>query len=300
MSELTVAREALQAKLLVELMGNAVSKELVLKGGLAMRAVHGSKRHTKDIDLDADVTFSKERVQGLVARSISRVVTASPLISNVVVTAPKQTDTTLRWKINGTLAGTDTPMHLTVEVSRRNTTAHDHVIDATLGDEFAPGAKGAVVRVLDSQALAVTKVMALTDPNRQAPRDIYDLHVLIRADVEPPIALLASQPKERLEAALNELWLKLEALPYAQFQQEVKPYLPQDIAKTIDEDSYADMQLEVGERVEGWLRAALERQAGTPPTLGGSGLLGAASSTASTPVSAPAQPAASTARRSRP
>jgi hypothetical protein len=30
-------REALQARILVELMGNALAKELVLKGGLAMR-----------------------------------------------------------------------------------------------------------------------------------------------------------------------------------------------------------------------------------------------------------------------
>ena len=38
------AREALQARILVELMGNALAKELVLKGGLAMRLVHGSER----------------------------------------------------------------------------------------------------------------------------------------------------------------------------------------------------------------------------------------------------------------
>ena len=62
--ELAVVREALQSRLLVELMGNAVHKELVLKGGMAMRAVHGSVRYTKDIDLDADLKYSKERIQG--------------------------------------------------------------------------------------------------------------------------------------------------------------------------------------------------------------------------------------------
>ena len=99
--ELAVVREALQSRLLVELMGNAMHKELVLKGGMAMRAVHGSVRYTKDIDLDADLKYSKGRVQGIVKRSIERAV-SSGLIANAKVTEPKQTETTLRWKIVGT------------------------------------------------------------------------------------------------------------------------------------------------------------------------------------------------------
>ena len=88
--ELAVVREALQARLLVELMSNALHKELVLKGGMAMRAVHGSVRYTKDIDLDADTKYSKSRVQGIVKRSIQFTI-ASGLIEHAVVTEPKQT-----------------------------------------------------------------------------------------------------------------------------------------------------------------------------------------------------------------
>jgi Nucleotidyl transferase AbiEii toxin, Type IV TA system len=95
--ELALVREALQTRLLVELMSNAMHKELVLKGGMGMRAVHGSVRYTKDIDLDADERASKERIQGVVRRSIERAV-SSGLIANAVVTAP---------------------MHPTLEVSRR-------------------------------------------------------------------------------------------------------------------------------------------------------------------------------------
>jgi Nucleotidyl transferase AbiEii toxin, Type IV TA system len=48
-----------ETRILVELMGNALAKEFVLKGGLAMRLAHGSERYTKDIDLDADPAFPK-------------------------------------------------------------------------------------------------------------------------------------------------------------------------------------------------------------------------------------------------
>ncbi|MBK5206797.1 MAG: nucleotidyl transferase AbiEii/AbiGii toxin family protein, partial [Polaromonas sp.] len=130
-------------------------------------------RYTKDIDLDADLKYSKGRVQGIVKRSIERAV-SSGLIANAKVTEPKQTETTLRWKIVGTQPGSDAPLNLTVEVSRRATIANGHIIEVPLPVAYGGGAPGVKVQVLDSQAIAVTKVLALTDPKRMAPRDLYD------------------------------------------------------------------------------------------------------------------------------
>lgn len=272
--ELAAVREALQSRLLVELMSNAMSRELVLKGGMAMRAVHGSVRYTKDIDLDADLKYSRERVHGIVRRSIERAV-ASGLIANAKVSEPKQTETTLRWKIVGNQPGSDAPMNLTVEVSRRATFSNGHVIQVPLPDEFVGGTPGVKVQVLDSEAIAVTKVLALTDPKRMAPRDLYDLHVLIQANVKEPAHLLASLPdaSERLPQAMVELWPKIEAMTFEQFRNEVIPYLPAEVARAIDEDVFDDMRLEVGSNVEKWLKAASE-QAVSPPAIGG-GMLSA-------------------------
>jgi predicted nucleotidyltransferase component of viral defense system len=292
-AESGAVREALQARLLVELMGNSMHKELVLKGGLAMRAVHGSVRYTKDIDLDADLKHSKERVQGIVARSISRAV-ASGLIDNAKVSEPKQTETTLRWKINGNMPGSNAPLQLTVEVSRRASMNAGHVIEVPLSAEYGSGVSGAKVRVLDSQAIAVTKVMALTDPKRMAPRDLYDLHVLIKAEVQEPTALLASLPSERLQEAMVELWPKIEGMTYQQFRNEVVPYLPAKNAAAFTEDAFAEMQLTVGVRVQSWLEAAERAQAAvTPPGLQGA-LLAAAPATAQ--PQDPAAPARATPR----
>ena len=119
MDDVAFSRELLQAKLLVELMSQAVHHELVLKGGLAMRAVLGSTRYTKDIDLDAVTEASAGRIQGIVARSIERVLGQPGLLDEAKVSTPKQTETTMRWKVNGKAPGTDRPITLTVEVSRR-------------------------------------------------------------------------------------------------------------------------------------------------------------------------------------
>lgn len=256
--EQALVREALQSRLLVELMGNALHKELVLKGGMAMRAVHGSVRYTKDIDLDADLKYSKTRVQGIVKRSIDHAV-ASGLIENASVTMPKQTETTLRWKIVGTEPGSSAPMNLTVEVSRRARLVEGHVIEVPLPAAYGSGG-GVNVQVLDSQAIAVTKVLALTDPARMAPRDLFDLHVLIEAEVSDPSSLLSSlaNAPARLVQGLVELWPKIEAMTYAQFRSEVVPYLPAAVATALDEASFDEMRLKVGENVEQWLRAATD------------------------------------------
>ncbi len=255
--ELAWVREALQTRLLVELMSNAMHKELVLKGGMAMRAVHGSVRYTKDIDLDADERASKERIQGVVRRSIERAV-SSGLIANATVTTPKQTDTTLRWKIAGTQPNSSAPMHLTVEVSRRLKLIEGHVVEVALDKAFNRTGRDVKIQVLDSQHIAVTKVLALTDPMRMAPRDLFDLNVLLEAGVKDPGPLLAqlSDAQLRLPLLMAELWPKIEAMSYEQFRNDVVPYLPTTVGLAIDSEAFETMRVDVGVAVERWLQSA--------------------------------------------
>jgi predicted nucleotidyltransferase component of viral defense system len=252
-------REALQSRLLVELMGNALAKELVLKGGLAMRLAHGSERYTKDIDLDAAPAFSVQRIQGIVRRSIASTI-ASGLIDNAVVTDPKQTETTLRWKISGTQPGSSEPLHLTVEVSRRDPLVPRGVVELS-----APGFNARTpIQVLSSQAIAVSKVFALTATNRVAVRDLFDLHVLIEANVEDPSGALSAVPDaaSRIGASREELWPKIEMMTYKQFRQEVIPFLPTATANAMDEQTFEDLRMSVWERVDRWLKDAADKLEG--------------------------------------
>lgn len=261
MDEVTYSRELLQAKLLIELMSQAIHNELVLKGGLAMRAVLGSTRYTTDIDLDAVMPASVSRIQGIVRRSIDRITKQQGLIGDAQVSEPKQTETTLRWKVNGRAPGTTRPVSLTVEVSRREWPAPFRTEHIELNKEFAGGAVRGRVLTLDAQALAVCKVLALTDPKCDAPRDLFDLSVLLETTLDAPAALLASQSRERLEQALAELWTKVESMGYERFTTDVVPYLPPNIAAAVTQEIYEEMQVNVGANVEQWLEDALERPA---------------------------------------
>ncbi|TAL94738.1 MAG: hypothetical protein EPN73_16575 [Paraburkholderia sp.] len=260
MDAVAYSRELLQARLLIELMSQAVQNELVLKGGLAMRAVLGSTRYTADIDLDAVMPASVSRIQGIVRRSIDRVIKQQGLLEDSQVSEPKQTETTLRWKVNGRAPGTARPVSLTVEVSRREWAAPFRTEQLELNKEFAGGVARGRVLTLDAQALAVCKVLALTDPRRDAPRDLFDLSVLIETKLEAPAPLLASQSPERLEQALAELWAKVESMGYGRFKTDVVPYLPPETAAAVTEEAYEEMQVNVGTNVEQWLEDARELQ----------------------------------------
>jgi predicted nucleotidyltransferase component of viral defense system len=264
MDSLTISRELLQAQILVELMGNAVKDELVLKGGLAMRAVHGSMRYTKDIDLDAVTEASDERIRGLIRRSLDSVLRRTKFLEEHVVTEPKQTETTLRWKVNGRVPGTTRPVNLTIEVSRRPWPAHFNATELELSPNFAGGGAKGEIRVLDSRALAVCKVLALTDARREAPRDLYDLSILIEDETLDAAPLLSEQDPARLQQGLDELWNKVETMDYVRFQEEVAPYLPPASSALITPEIYDEMRASVGVRVEEWLTRAQSLQ--SPPS----------------------------------
>ncbi|MFM9970103.1 MAG: nucleotidyl transferase AbiEii/AbiGii toxin family protein, partial [Burkholderiales bacterium] len=61
-----------QIALLREIVGQFGAGRLFLKGGMAMRAVFGGMRLTKDIDFDRDPTQSLDSAKGGLRRSMVR------------------------------------------------------------------------------------------------------------------------------------------------------------------------------------------------------------------------------------
>ena len=256
-----LVREMLQTRLLHAIFRRSADRQLlVLKGGLALRTALHSSRMTKDIDLDANPAAhtTLAQIQKTLCDSINEVL-AFGLIENAVITEPKQTDATARWKINGNLPGGGSHIHLTVEISRRGSIPQGHITEK----EFSPPAEYniapfKVVR-LDDQALAAAKTLALVSHNRVAPRDLFDLAFLIRSEVTPPIDILAQQSTEELQRLIDELWPRIEQMDWDRFRIEVLEYIaPADRAKITEKD-YENMRLQVGDTVTDWLDQAMEK-----------------------------------------
>src|SRR5690625_1414842 len=185
--ELNAAREMLQAKVLSALFSQSLRNELVLKGGMALRVASVSERYTKDIDFSSPESVSPHRIRQSI-RAALKSVQASGLLSSMRLSEPKQTDTTLRWKIGGMIGGTQ--VSLTVEVSRRPGLPMDHIKSINWVPPREYGLPPVMVDSIDLDALAFTKIACLGDPRREAPRDVYDLNLPILMDIRPPRHML--------------------------------------------------------------------------------------------------------------
>lgn len=239
MPSLTEIRDQFQQRLLTCLYRGSETTGLVLKGGGAMRVLTESARFTKDLDFDHDPRRSLGGLQKSVRAAIERAARGSNL-TGVRITEPKQTETVARWKIAGhTVSGEE--LRLTIEVSRRRQPDIEHVqkLPVQLADRTLPRV---YVNVYDEPALVDNKLAALLDEKRTAPRDIYDLDLLLARGNCPSAAALSRLANVR-GAVLERITEKLDLMPWELFRDEVLPTLPDEIRANMDEDEYLATKL---------------------------------------------------------
>ena len=238
MTTLSQARDAFQQRLLTYLYRGSESSSLVLKGGAAMRVLTASARYTMDLDFDHDPHRSLASLQNTVRTAIERALRGSGLVETSV-SESKQTDTVARWKISGRTSTGDN-LHLTVEVSRRRAPDLGHVlkVPVQIADKTLPRV---YVAVYDEQSLTDNKLAALIDERRTAPRDIYDLELLLGRGICPSEAAVRKLGgRASLKKRVAD---KLDLMEWALFRDEVLPTLPVELGTHIDEEEYLAMKL---------------------------------------------------------
>src|SRR2546422_194959 len=124
-----------------------------IKGGCNLRFFFESVRYSEDIDFDV-TGIPEHTLKEKVNRVLGGPALAMPLrsrgISIGAVTAPKQTETTQRWKV-GLSIGATLPLHTKLEFSRRQTT------------------EGAVVEPVSAGVLAEYQMMPVLAPHYPLP-----------------------------------------------------------------------------------------------------------------------------------
>jgi hypothetical protein len=197
------------------------------------------------LDFDHDPRRSLSSLQKTVRSAIQRALQGSGLTQSSI-SEPKQTDTAARWKIAGRTA-TGEDLHLTVEISRRGAPDPTHVvkIPVQLADRTLPRV---YVSVYDEQALIDKKLAALLDDRRTAPRDIFDLEVLLARGACPSSGAVARAGGRA--ALIQRVSRKLDLMGWSLFRDQVLPALPQETQAHIDEDEYLAMKVRLLESLE--------------------------------------------------
>ncbi|MFL9610943.1 nucleotidyl transferase AbiEii/AbiGii toxin family protein [Methylobacillus sp. Pita2] len=255
--DVALATEILQARILHALFASLTRDLVIVKGGIAMQMLTGSNRATNDIDLAAEPNVVTNTLLNHMRQSIKQALKCGLLEKATF----REQDTTggglsPKFHINGVLAGTQSNVHIKIEISKRDLLPEEGISRFEYTPPASSGLPPYLVRTYSPMAVAASKTAAMLDTKRYSPRDMYDLFVLMEMKVEAPVAMLAGLGSDEISRMCNYLWTKVGAFTYKEFVEKVAPHLPAEVVEGIDAKGWIHIQVQVGETLEKWLDQA--------------------------------------------
>jgi hypothetical protein len=203
-----------------------------LKGGCNLRFFFESPRYSEDIDFDVGervpVHALKEKLAKLLGGPALTLSLRNRGIHIVGVSAPKQTETTQRWKVALEVDGLAMPLPTKIEFSRRPP-SEEAVLAAISPSVLTEHQTATVLAPHYPLGPAVRqKVRALADRREVQARDVFDLGAVLI----PRITGKASP----LQAARDVIRVAMDramALEYADYKSQVVAFLHPDHRDTL-------------------------------------------------------------------
>jgi len=165
--------------------GARVDKSLfALKGGCNLRFYHRSIRYSEDMDIDIRtlaIGTLRSNVEAILASDPFRRSLRAQQLELGQVTAPKQTQTTQRWKIALRTIGQSTSVPTRIEFSRRALDDGTELAQVTPGLIQQYRLYPVLVQHYDARSAFAQKIAALALRAETQARDIFDLKLLADA-----------------------------------------------------------------------------------------------------------------------
>ena len=234
--------------LFLDQLGRKLDKRhYALKGGCNLRFYLHSIRYSEDMDLDVQLTpveTLRERVdQILKGSSLERILQARGL-KITFCSAPKQTETTQRWKLALAAKGSELPLHTKIEFSRRgirepvvfepvdSLIMREYQLTPILASHYPP------------EVAFRQKIDALIHRSQTQARDIFDLDHLLRCGVSPKGMDMPAKWREAQQNALS--------ISYAVFKSQVLSFLSPEYQAHYDtQEAWDKMVLRVVDALKG-------------------------------------------------
>jgi predicted nucleotidyltransferase component of viral defense system len=229
---------------------NKVDRSLFcLKGGCNLRFFFRSIRYSEDIDFDVQtisVNTLKKNVSQIIEDSRFHSVLSNQLkLSIVDWSAPKQTETTQRWKVALRLEGQSLTIPTKIEFYRRQSQIIDAKVDP-IATEIIQSYRlqPIILQHYKIEQAVQQKIQALIHRTETQARDIIDLQILKNYQIQQ---LKLNISKEDQEKAIETLM----AVRFDDFKSQVWPYLLTDYQNAYDtHKEWNRLQQEVIEFIE--------------------------------------------------
>lgn len=252
---LLTARQSIELFHLVflrALVAKGEDKGLVaLKGGCNLRFYFASIRYSEDIDFDVRV-IAKDTLKNKVDRLLQSPLVAAPLRTHAIeiieASAPKQTETTQRWKAGLRVAGIDVPIRTKIEFSRRDEIAGT-AFESTAREVLRPyGLTPILATHYTTHSAIAQKVHALAARTEPQARDVFDLNLLLARPEAVSLKLDEAQAAWVTKAIDHAM-----SISFDEYASRVVAYLdPAQAALYQTRDAWEMMQESVIARLEEW------------------------------------------------
>lgn len=189
-------------------------------------------RYSEDLDIDV-MTIQKQTLENKVNKILHSSLLMKLLqeyeINRIVISAPKQTTTTQRWKIQ-LYSHSEIPLNTKIEFSRRNEKYHSELGSVTM--KICQRYHLAPIRLSHygiNEAIS-QKILALAHRSLTQARDIFDLYHLLH--ISPHIkCVITKNTKEKATKALL-------SIHFADYKSQVVSFLESEKQKIFDSKDY--------------------------------------------------------------
>lgn len=222
---------------------------IALKGGCNLRFYFGSVRYSEDMDLDV-VVIAKDTLKNKVDRLLKSPAVTTPLkthgLTIIETSAPKQTETTQRWKVGLRRAGDELPIRTKIEFSRRDA-IEGAKYEAADREVLRPYALTPVLATHYTTAMAIRqKLHALAARTEPQARDVFDLSLLLARPDAVNLTLDDDAKKWRGDAVDHAMGLSFD-----EYASKVVAYLEPSHAEVYaGREAWEAMQEDVVARLE--------------------------------------------------
>jgi hypothetical protein len=224
----------------------------VVKGGCNLRFFYRSVRFSEDLDLDVHgmpIATLRKNVDHVLAAQAFRDTLRAQRLEIVRATAPKQTETTQRWKVGLSVSPAGTELPTKIEFSRREAgdaanVAHEPVSDTLIRRyRLYP----VIAQHYAAAAAIEQKVAALALRSQTQARDLFDLNLLLDAHVpaRTDLGAAAQNLPRAIENAMN--------VGFDDFAGQVVAFLEPEYQEHYGQRATWDrLQARVVEALEAW------------------------------------------------
>ena len=244
---LAIARDRFQLAFVRAVMLAAPGR-LVVKGGMAIRAELDGVRMTEDVDFDRAAGISLEATANAIRQGLKQACIVCG-VHDAQIAESKKTTATLRIKLHGTLPEGGV-ISFKAEASGPQPAFADRyktVVPIKLPPAYR--LPPIALDVYPINVLLATKIAALMSPERNVPRDVYDIKRMLDVGATPE-GLNDLVSKEALALFAGEVWAKVDGIEYNAFRTELLPFIGQADAASITNAVWASWCTDVAAAIE--------------------------------------------------